>query len=546
MYGGDVLKKAKAFSKISDWMVVHNKDLYDVFETAGVMGYLIPRRDAGVTLLVPPPAEVKRIRELLESKEEGVPESATDEVLSLIIHTVLHTPDDFLRHKGNLPNMLRRTLVVEDKKGNSVLLAGHGKTIAATADASFRGLKRVGTSSRNNLAVWNIDGRLKIDTPAAAKETPVVKKGGKRRAAHHGGAPGANLSKIISEAVAAKIAAVSRGPVDGVEPCPLAELVASVVQGWHSLAEAGNEEAKACLSKARCLLSGQPTVDFFKLVCNPLVFSADLVDEGMKRGRGVLAPSCVIEDFLKTKVEDEYLLATPKGRAEYTQALDKLREDWDRMNAKQFRTALESLYAKLDTENRIAGLATPVYCKELAADFQKYPGLHEVLDELAFSTWCYLCDMVSQQDRMGEKRAEYRRSVYAEIFNSFLDRFGPAGVQLPTGGRMSQRAIFTKETAYMGSLVVPDAARCFAKSAAARCHCHMVVKGAGKSEDSDSEDEDDEEEPDQMKEAMDKVMAKEQAPKQAPAARMSEIVQLASGLSEADKKELCKLLVKSE
>lgn len=536
--GGDINKKAKRFAKISDYLAIHEKDLYDLYDTAGLMGKLIPRHGTGMTLIVPPAAEIKRLKGLQESDKEGEPESVTDELESLILHVHLQTADDFIRHRENLPNMHGKTLVVIDKKDKAVEVKGHDdKAVKLTMNASFKPYARVGNSTRNNLAIWEAAGRIKIDTPAAKMAPSEKSGGGKRKKKYMGGGKDATTAKLIDDIIQAKLAAVVKGPVNGVEPCPLSDAVAAILSGWSQL---DGDEYKSALAKARCLLSGQATIDFIKIVANPLVFSADIVDEGLKKGRGVLASACVIDDFIKSPAQGDYLLATMKGRQEVGRMLDKRSEDWCSGNAAQFVKSLEAFYNELDLKNSIAGKG-PIYCPELAAVFSQFPGLHQVLDEVAFKVWCYLREMVGKQDR-SDNRASFRHQSYTEIFNSFREQFGPSGITLPTGGAMSRRCVFTKSTTYMGSNSIPEPAKCFAKCCAGRCHCGLVVKGAGKKDDDDSDSED-EHEPtgaDEMAADMQVIKSEEAPAKQSVADRIEEIAHMAAALSKDERKELIK------
>lgn len=537
--GGDINKKVKRFAKISDYLAIHEKDLYDLYDTAGLMGKLVPRHGTGMTLIVPPAAEIKRLKAMQESDKGDEPESVTDELESLILHVHLKSADDFIRHRENLPNMHGKTLVVIDKKDKAVEVKGHDdKPVKLSMNDSFKPLGRVGNSTRGNLAIWEASGRIKTDTPDA-KSVPMEKSGGgkRRKQKHVGGGKDATTAKLLDDVIQAKLAAVARGPVNGVEPCPLSDAVAAVLQGWSQL---DGDEYKVALAKARCLLSGQATIDFFKIMGNPLVFSADIVEEGLKKGSGVLASACIIDDFLKSAGSGDYLLATAKGRQEVGRLLDNRSDDWCSGNASQFCRALEGFYNELDLKNTISGKG-PVYCKEMASVFSQFPGLHEVLDEVAMKVWCYLREMVSKQDRAPD-RAGFRHQSYAEIFNSFREQFGPSGVNLPTGGTMTRRCVFTKSITYMGSNNIPEAAKCFAKCCAGRCHCGLVVKGAGKKDDDDSDSED-EHEPtgaDEMASDMQAIKAEEAPAKQSVSDRIDEIVRLASGLSKDERKDLIK------
>lgn len=127
----------------------------------------------GITLLMPMDKDyLAEIEKLAYSSSIADAEKATNMVLALIVRDVFKTPAEWKSKEA--PNALKvsQALVIKSVSGAEVLFESGAK---ATIDKNFVGRK-------DNLAVWNLTGRIPVttDKPASARSLGAKPAGAKR------------------------------------------------------------------------------------------------------------------------------------------------------------------------------------------------------------------------------------------------------------------------------------------------------------------------------------------------------------------------------
>lgn len=127
----------------------------------------------GITLLMPMDKDyVAEIEKLAYSSSIADAEKATNMVLALIVRDVFKTPTEWKSKEA--PNALKasQALVVKSVSGAEVIFDSGAK---ATIDKNFVGRK-------DNIAVWNLTGRIPVttDKPASARPAGAKPAGAKR------------------------------------------------------------------------------------------------------------------------------------------------------------------------------------------------------------------------------------------------------------------------------------------------------------------------------------------------------------------------------
>jgi hypothetical protein len=259
------------------------------------------------------------------------------------------------------------------------------------------------------------------------------------------------------------------------------------------------------LRSLKALLTGTSAIDFYSVLCNPLVMSNDLVMQAYELGKGPATAMGMahIAEFMSGEIEggDGYLLGNARGRQTFNRAIDQY-VNWIITSGGAKATAIRigEAYTKIDSSNAIDGAAN-IYPAGLLAAFRSHPGLHQMLDEAVYKVQLHLMEMVQRQNLLGfttPERRQLRQQAYSELFTMMS---GCYGTELAQGRAPSlgARTCFDKPNPF-DAREIPGVVVGFLTVSAFRCKCQMAVEGAGKrggrrvkSEDDDDSDAEEDE-----------------------------------------------------
>ena len=486
MYHGAADAKMKKFPSIGDYLQVKHKKVYELLENLSMENSLKPRRGGAITFLIPDDKYVTAIDKIVHGPN---PEDATNIISALTLHAYLPDLAAVNKFQKDIPNGLGKKLVVKKIEGKAVEVDSGSLTV----DEDFVPFAHVGGHPRGNMAVWKLKGTINLDTPKATYEfskESAGKKGAKRGGADDP-ASSEKLQRLITSLKIAKRNFVLNGPdagqVGGAEPCPFAKACDRLVAAWRKDEGAFKEH----LAAAQCLLSGEPTIDFYMLFCNPLVFPAERVMrayESIPDGADAICAGAACDLRCKGAVDDgsHAVLLSASGRQDYHSALSSMVVDLLKGNTLITPKRLESLYQAADMRNRLVDPTRDdhlllgdkdLWPLALARAFSTTKGLHQALDETSYMIYMDLKTMVKNQSAHGDPlnpaRRAYRAKCYDELFRCLEAIHGGWAIRPAT--IFNQVAWFQTE-----NRALPELFRNFAMSCLLRCHCDLTVVGAGK------------------------------------------------------------------
>jgi len=384
----------KKYARILDYLQNHEKEIFGLFDELGMQGTLTPFRGRGITLLLPDAKTVKKLQGIVVSE---APEEATDFLDTMILTDYYGSAQDFLKAKANIANRAGNTLLVKAVNGSKVVAEGEEGDVEITQVEKFKGFDRMGKAPREKMAVWQLKGMPKLKTPPAAPKKPLGGKvSGAAEPSQQVELAASKLSAWRQELVAKKLKCLAEGKhseQDGKLECPLLSAVCQVLSAWREQAKE-SLPARACLYKARCLVTHNPCIDFFLLFANPQVFPAEQLIFAKEASAEVGAPASFLKDFCDKDVpEKEELelykdLGLPEERALalHRAGMEQLREAREELVsniAGNLTTALartRSAYEQLAKQNQLGG-ARPALSPVLVRCYQEHPGLALLIDE---------------------------------------------------------------------------------------------------------------------------------------------------------------------
>jgi hypothetical protein len=166
--------KLQKYPTIIDYIHSNHPKLYDVIDCLNMRNSFTPRKNTtGITFLLPNDKYVDEIKTQAESAE---PEKATDMIFSLIIPSLIKSPDDW---KGEIGNLLPQKIEVVSTEGKAVKI----KSGTLTLNKEFVPFDRYGKMQRGNMAIWNLEGKVDMNAPEMSHEKLFKKKKEKEGAA---------------------------------------------------------------------------------------------------------------------------------------------------------------------------------------------------------------------------------------------------------------------------------------------------------------------------------------------------------------------------
>jgi hypothetical protein len=163
-------QKLKKFSKIVDYVSAHHPDLMEIIDDLSQSNGFVPRRNGGITFLVPNAKYTEEIKKVAYSEDA---EKATDMIQSLLIPVLLETVDDWREFSDDIPNLLGRRVDVASVGTDRILLK-NGSII--TKNKIFKPLMRSGTADRANMAVWDLNGAVDLNAEMTSRKPGAIKK----------------------------------------------------------------------------------------------------------------------------------------------------------------------------------------------------------------------------------------------------------------------------------------------------------------------------------------------------------------------------------
>lgn len=166
-------KQLRQYPNLIKYFETKHARLYEVIEALGLYGLLVPRKNGGITFLVPSGEYLDKIHDMAYSE---TPDDAISMIKSLIIVDFLSTPEEWDKKRSDIPNLLGQRLEVLEVNKEMIKLKGLNGQVILQPDSSFKPM-----ASRNNMSVWNIkSGRISLSGPKASLKFVKTKKGNKQ------------------------------------------------------------------------------------------------------------------------------------------------------------------------------------------------------------------------------------------------------------------------------------------------------------------------------------------------------------------------------
>lgn len=168
-------RKAKTYSRITDYLEDRDPELYEVVHTLCLEHLFIPKGKPGITFISPQEEEFRRqLTEWSISDDDATRKLASDHIAAMIIHDVFKTPSDF-RKQDEIVNALRQVVDVDGKNASTTEVKFKNGA-RASIDRDFKE-----ACKKDNLCVYHLtSGRIPIDAPAAKSRPSKRTKGGKQ------------------------------------------------------------------------------------------------------------------------------------------------------------------------------------------------------------------------------------------------------------------------------------------------------------------------------------------------------------------------------
>ncbi len=163
-------QKLKKFSKIVDYISAHHPELMEIIDNLSQSNGFVPRRNGGITFLVPNAKYTEEIKKVAYSEDA---ERATDMIQSLLIPILLETVDDWKEYSDDIPNLLGKRITIASVGTDRILLK-NGSII--TKNKIFKPLARSGATERANMAVWDLNGAIDINAEPTGRKGGAIKR----------------------------------------------------------------------------------------------------------------------------------------------------------------------------------------------------------------------------------------------------------------------------------------------------------------------------------------------------------------------------------
>lgn len=400
MQGGDA-KSMKAWTSLDAFLKSfkdgsHEANVRQLIKDLGLQRALIPRRDDGVTLLMPDAAYLAKMTKIAESAE---PEPATDMMLSCIIRGMYMNAKDF-ETKTPVVNQRGFALKVTDTRGKAITVEGESGKSTITLDEKFHPFQRIGNRPANNLAVWRLSGDVKLDTEKVEKKQQERRSPNVRAPSTHATHGGHELQICVRE-LAEKCRISLENMKEGEKPrCPI---LAATCKVLHHLREhAGkSEECMTNYRHARSLITQCGYLNFFILFTAPTIFDPECIKKCLESDEECpedmakfLAEYNDADDCDESATCSSRLLAAHHARNDMVDELVAEGKDKAKRN-------FVAAYEELTKKNKL-GDVDNIYPASLAKIFASHTGYKQMLDE----AYCWIYERTkSMHDAPSVERA---------------------------------------------------------------------------------------------------------------------------------------------
>jgi hypothetical protein len=405
---GGTPAKLKKFPRIADYLMKRHKDVYDLIDDAAMHGSLSPRKGSGITFLLPEPALVKKITNLLESED---PERATDIISSLIITDYLPSVKEFAARKDDIPTLLGKKLVIKSVGANGVEIDNGTLTL----DEGFKPFSRSGNATRGNMAVWKLKGEVEYEKAPRSegkytKSSGHSKKGGDGEyegGGVFGGATDTEIESFIQKVVNDECASIAGQKPGEKRKSPMLRAVVNLLNEWK-------KSSPDKYDQARSILSLNPIISFFLIFKNRKFFpSADLDVPDLMYP----ADRDIVANFREIVGDKSGSAAMFSKRDAVKKAIEKIKSE----NPVNIKTPekIKSIYTGIDENNSIGGIAN-VYPARAAEAFKSNPGLHLLIDEFRNFLYASVCKINCEKSPAGQAKAFSQLIHDVNAFRSLL------------------------------------------------------------------------------------------------------------------------------
>jgi hypothetical protein len=412
---GGANKKMVKQPRIIDYLQLNHPKVYEIIDDLAMHGSLNPKRGGAITFLVPSEEYCKEIKKIAESDE---PEVATDMISSLILLDLFDSVEAFSKKQDDIPNLLKKRVVIKNIASNKVVIEDGELTL----DTGFKPFSRQGLAKRGNMAIWNLKG--KVEYEKAPKATMKYLTGAKTGSSQHKfGGVDTNMQQyreLLKDLEAKKIGALRANimEADGKQACPLFDAVTRVLRVFASEVSYYEE-----YRRAKCLITMCPTVDYFLLFYNPLIFDPRRVYEAYLKNTD---KSFNVDTYRKfcgsydhaALVSEPCLMFTAEGTAQLVEASKQIRNDMLSRVNKNLGATITNFYSSMDQSNNMGSLG-PVYPKCLAELYQVHKHLHQLMDEFSFVMYSNLKKVRSSP--LPEERAKLMKEVFSDFHGVYGD-----------------------------------------------------------------------------------------------------------------------------
>lgn len=335
-------KQLRQYPNLIKYFETRHNRLYEVIEALGLYGLLVPRKNGGITFLIPNGEYMDKIYEAAYSE---TPDEAINMIKSLIIVDFLSTPEEWDKKRSDIPNLLGQKLEVLEINKDMIKVKGHSGNVVLQQDTVFKPI-----ASRNNMAVWIIkSGKISLNGPKASLKFVKAKKNGKDESNDSRSVPEDRRIELV-EKLENKY---HRGNQD------------AFLEFMVTLMRVVKDEDSKLYDKIRPMLDASPIVSFYLLV------------EPLKPENGT---SYIIPSFILNKCRHKLPNLARQWKSHFTplpneEDIDQTVQDiviefQDKVGKEKLKIA-RSHYADFDQGNGIAAYL-PNDTKEF---YQLHPGL---------------------------------------------------------------------------------------------------------------------------------------------------------------------------
>lgn len=430
--GGASNKKMQKFPRILDYLEIHHEDVYKLFDDLAMHGALTPKRGGSITFLLPDKKYTAKIRKEIESDE---PEKATDILSSLILLDLFESPEDFIAKKDDIPNLYGHRLIVKSATKDSVVVENGTLTI----DKKFKPFERQGKSPRNNVAVWLLDGEVKVDTPETTHKYSNLKNNPRKI---RGSDEKYELNEIFLFTCKHEVLTIGNA-VEG----KFSAMLVVVSQIIYHINKGRDSNYILEYEAARSVLTRNAVIDFFLLFKTPKLFNPSKILECVKQP--VVDAKTTIDVYQNFFSDQTYkpqytkypevLFGLNNKFSEIIKVRDLICVEFLNHSDEIARYKIIDMYQDFDKSNklilRIKGsnsirVIDNIYPQSIFDIFRENPGMHLALDEIKFIIYFRLKQIrfsIPQSNDPFFQSNDLRMNEYIDLFSYLTECYNEFG-----------------------------------------------------------------------------------------------------------------------